>query len=387
VRPREKCRRVHRRGEQVADVGDKHPHTPSTDPHHDGWGTTYYSPTVRCLHASKVSKSVFNHIMNQLAPHPIAVADPLQQRTILPASSWYPTDSGIEVADVRKRNLLYQRFGSKANLWRTAVDWAFRPLLEYLESSDDESADPMIRLRMLIRNFIEYSATRPYLARLVTVEAATPTDRLEYLYHNYIEPVQSRFVPVFQLLRDQGRIKSIPTEIFYFLLTSGGTAPFGQSGLVSLMLRRVASPDDNQVRLYAENVAEVLLNGMSLPDIRGNDSCKSPKKQHPGRISNLAARPFTPALQRESSPAAACQSACFPQRSTPSGGSTSARSQRVVALSDVPRPFSVTARAWDIDRRATQSESTGSLRNLKPDFYQTSVLLTSISVDHVQSQV
>jgi AcrR family transcriptional regulator len=180
--------------------------------------------------------------MNQLAPHPIAVADPLQQRTILPASSWYPTDSGIEVADVRKRNLLYQRFGSKANLWRTAVDWAFRPLLEYLESSDDESADPMIRLRMLIRNFIEYSATRPYLARLVTVEAATPTDRLEYLYHNYIEPVQSRFVPVFQLLRDQGRIKSIPTEIFYFLLTSGGTAPFGQSGLVSLMLRRVASP-------------------------------------------------------------------------------------------------------------------------------------------------
>jgi len=52
---------------------------------------------------------------------------------------------------------------SKADLWRAAVDWAFRPLVEYLETADDESADPMIRLRMLIRNFIEYSATRPYL--------------------------------------------------------------------------------------------------------------------------------------------------------------------------------------------------------------------------------
>jgi AcrR family transcriptional regulator len=166
------------------------------------------------------------------------------------------------------RNLLYQRFGSKAELWRAAVDWAFSPLLEYLETADDESADPMIRLRMLIRNFIEYSATRPYLARIATVEGSAPTDRLEYLYRNYIRPVQARFAPVFELLREQGRIKNIPTEIFYFQLTSGGTAPFGQVGLVSLMAPKLAAPDGNQVRLYAENVADMLLNGLSLPEIK-----------------------------------------------------------------------------------------------------------------------
>jgi AcrR family transcriptional regulator len=165
------------------------------------------------------------------------------------------------------RNLLYQRFGSKADLWRAAVDWAFRPLVEYLADADDEAADPMIRLRVLIRNFIEYSATRPYLARLITVEGAAATDRSDYLYRNYIRPVQRRFVPVFERLREQGRIKNIPTEIFYFLLTSGGTAPFGQVGLVSLMAPKLASPDDNQVRLYAENVADMLLNGLSLPEI------------------------------------------------------------------------------------------------------------------------
>jgi TetR/AcrR family transcriptional regulator len=173
------------------------------------------------------------------------------------------------------RNLLYQRFGSKADLWRAAVDWAFRPLLEYLEAADDESADPMIRLRMLIRNFIEYSATRPYLARIATVEGAAPTDRLDYLYRNYIEPIQSRFTPVFKLLREQGRIKNIPTQIFYFQLTSGGSAPFGQIGLVSLMAPKLGSPDDNQVRLYAENVAEMLLNGISLPDVNRGDSRES----------------------------------------------------------------------------------------------------------------
>ncbi|MDX6434964.1 MAG: TetR/AcrR family transcriptional regulator [Streptosporangiaceae bacterium] len=162
------------------------------------------------------------------------------------------------------RNLLFQRFGSKANLWRAAVDWAFRPLLEHLEAADDESADPMVRLRMLILNFIEYSVTRPYLARLVTVEGAAKTDRLEYLYHEYIEPVRSRYTPVFELLREQGRIKNVPYEVFYFLLTSGGSAPYGQIGLASLMNPEMTSPDEPRVRLYAENVAEVLINGLSL---------------------------------------------------------------------------------------------------------------------------
>jgi TetR/AcrR family transcriptional regulator len=163
------------------------------------------------------------------------------------------------------RNLLYQRFGSKANLWRAAVDWAFRPLVEYLEAADDESADPMVRLRVLTRSFIEYSAERPYLARLVTVEGSVTTDRLEYLYHNYIEPIRSRFLPVFAVLRDQGRIKNIPPEVFYFLLTSGGSAPYGQSGLVALMNPDLIPADENSVKLYAENVAEVLINGLALP--------------------------------------------------------------------------------------------------------------------------
>src|SRR3981081_4073085 len=44
------------------------------------------------------------------------------------------------------RNLLYQRFGSKANLWRAVVDWAFGSLAAYLERVDDEAGGPMERL-------------------------------------------------------------------------------------------------------------------------------------------------------------------------------------------------------------------------------------------------
>jgi AcrR family transcriptional regulator len=93
------------------------------------------------------------------------------------------------------RNLLYQRFGSKANLWRSAVDWAFRP---------------------------------------------------------------------FEVPREQGRIKNIPSEVVYFLLSSGGSAPYSQTGMASLMNPEMTAPEETRVRLYAENVAELLLNGLSL---------------------------------------------------------------------------------------------------------------------------
>jgi TetR/AcrR family transcriptional regulator len=160
-------------------------------------------------------------------------------------------------------NHLYQRFGSKAKLWRAMVDWAFGPLLAHMTDADDESGDPIARLRTLIRRFIEYSATRPYLARLATLEGAAPTERLDYLYDNYINPIKSRFLTVFEQLQRDGRIKPIPSEVLFFLITSGGTAAFGQAGIAARMEIELNPENPAQVRAYAEHVAEVLIDGIA----------------------------------------------------------------------------------------------------------------------------
>jgi hypothetical protein len=44
------------------------------------------------------------------------------------------------------------------------------------------------------------------------------------------------------------------------------------------MAPKLAAPDDNQVRLYDENVAAVLLSGISLPEINRSDW---PATSHP----------------------------------------------------------------------------------------------------------
>jgi len=160
-------------------------------------------------------------------------------------------------------NLLYQRFGSKENLWRAVVDWAFGPFLAHLAGADDESADPMIRFRAVVCRFIEYSATRPYLASLATLEGAAPTDRLDYLYDNYINPVRARLLAIFEELQRTGRIRAIPPEVLFFLITSGGTARFGQVGIAARMGIELDPDNTTQVRVYAESVADVLMNGIS----------------------------------------------------------------------------------------------------------------------------
>jgi AcrR family transcriptional regulator len=161
-------------------------------------------------------------------------------------------------------NHLYQRFGSKAKLWRAVIDWAFGPLVAHLERADDEAEDPMERLRGLIRSFIEYSAIRPYLATLATLEGAAPTDRLDYLYDTYINPVRQRFLAILEQLQRSGRTRPVPPEILFFLITSGGTAAFGQAGMAARMQIDLDPQDPAQVRAYAEHVAEVLMIGIAV---------------------------------------------------------------------------------------------------------------------------
>ncbi len=121
----------------------------------------------------------------------------------------------------------------------------------------------MDRFRTLVCGFIEYSATRPYLASRATLEGAAASDRLDYLYDNYVSPNRSLFLSITDELRRAGRIKPIPSEVLFFLITSGGTAPFGQAGMAARMQIELDPGNPAQVRAYAQHVAYVLINGIA----------------------------------------------------------------------------------------------------------------------------
>ena len=102
---------------------------------------------------------------------------------------------GVSVATLNRElgvshNLIHQRFGSKAELWRAAVDHGFGRMVRHMEGVFDPTiSDPLEQLRLAIRSFIVFSAEHPELLALMDIEARQDTDRLAYIYETYMAPM------------------------------------------------------------------------------------------------------------------------------------------------------------------------------------------------------
>lgn len=124
-------------------------------------------------------------------------------------------------------NLLNGRFGSKEALWYATVDWAFQPLVMRLATAFDPTlTDPLQQLRITIRTFLLYSAERPDLNGLMNIEGRQDTDRLDYLYNNYIGPSLQPVHRLLDHLADSGRTRRVTLGTFHFLVAHGAAAPF-----------------------------------------------------------------------------------------------------------------------------------------------------------------
>ena len=124
-------------------------------------------------------------------------------------------------------NLLSGRFGSKEALWYATVDWAFQPLVLRLATAFDPTvSDPVEQLRITMRAFLVYSAQRPELLGLMSIEGRQDTDRLSYVYNSYVQPALEPVARLLDHLADTGRIRRVPLRTFFFLLVHGAAAPF-----------------------------------------------------------------------------------------------------------------------------------------------------------------
>jgi TetR/AcrR family transcriptional regulator len=161
-------------------------------------------------------------------------------------------------------NLLHQRFGSKWAIWRAAVDWGFGGLVEELKAADREHDDPVERLRTFIRTFVTVSARRPELLRIAEAESSQPSDRLDYLCDTYILPMADHFRPIYHQLLAAGRIRPIPLETIFYMITSGGAALYANDAMTSRLFGQLPRTESDTER-HADAAADLLVGGLSAP--------------------------------------------------------------------------------------------------------------------------
>ena len=161
-------------------------------------------------------------------------------------------------------NLINQRFGSKRELWKAAVDHGFGAIVRVMESVFDPTiSDPLDQLGLAIKRFVSFSAEHPELLGLMDIEARQDTERLSYIFDNYIVPALAGVARLADHLMAEGRIREVPLRTLHFLIAHGAVAPFTLVPLAERFDSR--SPlDPDAVQEHADLIADMLIAAVRL---------------------------------------------------------------------------------------------------------------------------
>lgn len=203
---------------------------------------------------------------------PPAESAPATLDEILDAALQMFADKGYDGASVAalnrelgvSHNLIHQRFGSKENLWYAAVDRAFSAVAsEMAIDLQDDSGGPSEQVRRLTRRFVQINARRPEILRLVSIEGVAESDRLDYLFTTYINPILTAVTAPLRELIGTESLTPATIRTLYFLIAHGATAPFA-----AVALGRRIGPGDplttSAVNEQADIVADFLLAALQV---------------------------------------------------------------------------------------------------------------------------
>jgi hypothetical protein len=108
---------------------------------------------------------------------------------------------------------------------------------------------------------VAVSAEHPDLLRIINIEAGQPSERMDYLIRTFIDPVRARVEPLAAELVATGRIRAVPPQTLYFLVTAGGAAPFSSQALArALFTDAVLTP--TEIERHADATADLIINGL-----------------------------------------------------------------------------------------------------------------------------
>ena len=171
---------------------------------------------------------------------------------------------GTSVRDVCRRlgvshNLVHERHGSKEQLWYAAIDHGFRALAAELASAAQRAVgDEIDRLRAILVRYVEVTAERPALIRIVNHEAARPGGRLDHVYDQYIRPAHQVADLALRSLAASGRARPVSPAALHFLVGHGA------GGIVSLPALAGRFPGGGSLTEQAREAVDVVLRGIVI---------------------------------------------------------------------------------------------------------------------------
>jgi AcrR family transcriptional regulator len=157
--------------------------------------------------------------------------------------------------------LLNYHFRSKEALWHAAVDSLFERLRTAMDDrvAGLRGVDEVTSAKLLVREFITFSARNPQLHRIIMQESKAEGSRLDYVAEQ-VRPIYERTVALFDYLIQQGVVPPIAPAHLYYILVGAGPTIF----VLAPECRRLTGldpSDDEVIEAHADAVCQLLFGG------------------------------------------------------------------------------------------------------------------------------
>jgi len=193
-------------------------------------------------------------------------ADPTRQRILTAALDLFSERSfeGATTRDIAARAgvtqpLLNYHFRSKDALWRDAVDMLFTELSDALAARVDglRGVDDLTTTRLIVRDFIFFSAQHPQLHRIIMQECKVDGPRMDWLVERHIRPLYDATVERFATLIERGDLPQISPTHLYYIVTGAGPTMF-VLGPECRRLSGIDPADPAVIEAHADGVCALL---------------------------------------------------------------------------------------------------------------------------------
>lgn len=198
------------------------------------------------------------------APRPSA--DATRDRIVAAAIDLFSERSydGASTRDIAARAevtqpLVNYHFRTKEALWQAAVDSLFDRLTHTMDERTHglRGVDPVTSAKLLVREFVVFSARNPQLHRIIMQESKADGPRMDYVVDRHVRPIYERTTALFASLTHAGAIPDIPPAHLYYILTGAGPTMF----VLAPECRRLSGLDpraDDVVEAHADAVCRLL---------------------------------------------------------------------------------------------------------------------------------
>ncbi|WP_218586381.1 TetR/AcrR family transcriptional regulator [Nocardia cyriacigeorgica] len=157
-------------------------------------------------------------------------------------------------------NFINDRYGSKAAFWRAVVDSALQEDQHERLQLLDSGLDDADLVRAVITHFYQAAVETPLFGRLLADEFACESERLDYLYDDYVAPTLGPMIPALERLMGADRMPTVSMDVLFFAVISP------VAGLVQLPLAyrlgRAAPVTRESQERTARELAELIVGGL-----------------------------------------------------------------------------------------------------------------------------